>query len=72
MGRAIRACASSRSGAELVGIDVERSMAQIVAVGAATTGFAGAALSVLYQFVPDSHYAWIGLVCAWSCSAGLG
>jgi len=72
MGRAIRACASSRSGAALVGIDVERSMAQMFAIGAATTGFGGAALAVLYQFVPDTHYAWIGLVLCVVVLGGLG
>lgn len=71
-GRAIRACATSRDGATLVGIDVERSMAQMFAIGAATTGFGGAALSVLYQFVPDSHYVWIGRVLCVVILGGLG
>ena len=44
LGRAIRACSSNRDGASLVGIDVERTMAQMFAIGAATTAFAGAAL----------------------------
>jgi branched-chain amino acid transport system permease protein len=72
LGRSIRACATSRSGAELVGIDVERTMAQMFAIGCATTGFGGAALSVLYQFVPDSHYAWIGRVLCVVILGGLG
>jgi branched-chain amino acid transport system permease protein len=72
VGRAIRACATSRTGAELVGIDVERSMAQMFAIGSATTGFGGAALAVLYQFVPDSHYVWIGQVLCVVILGGLG
>lgn len=72
LGRAIRACAGSRDGAALVGIDVERTMAQMFAIGAATTGFGGAALSVLYQFVPDSHYVWIGRVLCVVILGGLG
>jgi branched-chain amino acid transport system permease protein len=72
LGRSIRACATSRTGAELVGIDVERTMAQMFAIGCATTGFGGAALSVLYQFVPDSHYVWIGRVLCVVVLGGLG
>ena len=72
IGRAIRACATSRTGAELVGIDVERSMAQMFAIGCATTGFGGAALAVLYQFVPDSHYVWIGRILCVVVLGGLG
>lgn len=72
LGRSIRACATSRSGAELVGIDVDRTMAQMFAIGAATTGFGGAALAVLYQFVPDSHYVWIGRVLCVVILGGMG
>jgi branched-chain amino acid transport system permease protein len=72
VGRSIRACATSRSGAALVGIDVERTMAQMFAIGAATTGFGGAALAVLYQFVPDSHYVWIGRVLCIVVLGGFG
>lgn len=72
LGRSIRACATSRTGAQLVGIDVERTMAQMFAIGCATTGFGGAALAVLYQFVPDSHYAWIGRVLCVVILGGLG
>jgi branched-chain amino acid transport system permease protein len=72
LGRSIRACATSRTGAALVGIDVERTMAQMFAIGCATTGFGGAALAVLYQFVPDSHYVWIGRVLCIVVLGGLG
>jgi branched-chain amino acid transport system permease protein len=72
LGRAIRACSSDRDGAALMGIDVERTMAQMFAIGAATTGFGGAALSVLYQFVPDSHYVWIGRILCVVILGGLG
>ena len=44
LGRAIRACATNRDSAALAGINVERTMAQMFAIGAATTGFGGAAL----------------------------
>jgi branched-chain amino acid transport system permease protein len=72
LGRAIRAAAANRDSAALVGITVERTMAAMFAIGAATTGFAGAALSVLYQFVPDSHYRWIGLILCVVILGGLG
>lgn len=72
LGRSIRACATSRDGAALVGIDVERTMAQMFAIGCATTGFGGGALAVLYQFVPDSHYVWIGRVLCVVVLGGLG
>ena len=42
------------------------------AVSSATTAFAGAALSVLYQFVPDSHTVWIGRVLCVVILGGLG
>jgi branched-chain amino acid transport system permease protein len=72
VGRAIRACASNRDGALLVGIDVERTQAQMFAIGAATTGFGGGALSVLYQFVPDSQDIWIGRILCVVILGGLG
>jgi branched-chain amino acid transport system permease protein len=72
VGRAIRACATNRAGAAVVGIDVERTMARMSGLGAATTGFAGAALSVLYQFVPDSHFVWIGRILCVVILGGLG
>ena len=72
LGRAIRACATNRDGAALVGIDVDRVVSQTFAIGAATTGFGGAALAVLYQFVPESHYVWIGRVLCVVILGGLG
>lgn len=72
VGRAIRACATNREGALLVGIDVERTQAQMFAIGAATTGFGGGALSVLYQFVPDSQDIWIGRILCVVILGGLG
>jgi branched-chain amino acid transport system permease protein len=47
-------------------------MAQMFAIGSATTGFGGAALAVLYQFVPDSHYVWFGEVLCVVILGGLG
>ena len=72
LGRAIRACSANRDSASLVGVDVDRTMAQMFAIGAATAGFGGAALSVLYNFVPDSHFVWIGRVLCVVILGGLG
>ncbi len=72
LGRAIRACSANRDSASLMGIDVERTMRQMFAIGAATTAFAGAGMSVLYQFVPDSHYIWIGRILCVVVLGGLG
>lgn len=72
LGRAIRACSANRDSASLVGIDVERTMSRMFAIGTATTAFAGAGLSVLYQFVPDSHYVWIGRILCVVILGGLG
>ena len=72
LGRAIRACSTNRDSASLVGVDVDRTMAQMFAIGAATTGYCGAALSVLYNFVPDSHFVWIGRVLCVVILGGLG
>lgn len=72
LGRAIRACSANRDSASLVGIDVERTMARMFAIGTATTAVAGAGLSVLYQFVPDSHYVWIGRILCVVILGGLG
>ncbi len=71
-GRAIRACSVNRDSAELVGINVERTMAQMFAIGAGTTAFAGAAMSVIYQFFPEAHFVWIGRILCVVILGGLG
>src|SRR5215218_8797612 len=58
-GRAIRAAAVNPSGAELVGIDIVRVSALTFAIGVGTVGAGGALVSVLYPFLPGSHYIWI-------------
>lgn len=72
LGRSIRACAANRDSAALVGIDVKTTMAQMFAIGVASTSLAGAALAVLFQFGPDSHYVWIGRVLCVVILGGLG
>ena len=72
-GPRIRACATSRTGAELVGIDVERSMAQMFAIGARDHRLrrrrAGRALPVRARLALRRGSA---ASCASSSSAGSG
>jgi branched-chain amino acid transport system permease protein len=58
-GRAIRASAVNPQGAQLVGVNVAAVAALTFAVGVAVTGAGGSIVSVLYPFLPGSHYVWI-------------
>lgn len=71
-GRAIRAASVNESGALLVGVGVGRVAALSFAIGIATLGAAGAMLSVIYPFVPGSHYQWIARLLAIVVLGGLG
>ena len=59
LGRAIRASAVNPQGAELVGVNVASVAALTFALGVASAGAGGAIASVLYPFLPGSHYQWI-------------
>jgi branched-chain amino acid transport system permease protein len=71
-GRAIRASAVNPQGAELVGVDVAAVAALTFAVGVATTGAGGSIVSVLYPFLPGSHYAWISRLLGIIVLGGMG
>jgi branched-chain amino acid transport system permease protein len=71
-GRAIRAASSNRQGAALVGVDIGRVSLVTFAVGVATVGAAGSMVSVLYPFLPGSHYIWIARVLSIIVLGGLG
>lgn len=71
-GRAIRAASVNESGAMLVGVGVGRIAAFSFAIGIATLGAAGAMTSVIYPFVPGSHYQWIARLLAIVVLGGLG
>jgi branched-chain amino acid transport system permease protein len=53
-GKAIRACAQSRPGARLMGIDVQRMFMLTTGIGASLTGIAGALLGPTYPFMPTT------------------
>src|SRR3954447_11933107 len=71
-GRAIRASAVNPQGAELVGVNVAAVAALTFAVGVATTGAGGSIVSVLYPFLPGSHYVWISRLLGIIVLGGMG
>ena len=71
-GRAIRAASANTEGASLVGVNIAGVSALTFAVGVATVGAAGSMVSVLYPFLPGSHYIWIARVLSIIVLGGLG
>ena len=71
-GRAIRASAVNPQGAELVGVSVASVAALTFAVGVATAGAGGSIVSVLYPFLPGSHYQWIARLLGIIVLGGMG
>jgi branched-chain amino acid transport system permease protein len=71
-GRAIRAASANTQGAMLVGVNIAGVSALTFAVGVATVGAAGSMVSVLYPFLPGSHYIWIARVLSIIVLGGLG
>lgn len=71
-GRAIRASSANAQGAALVGVNIAAVSAMTFAVGVATVGAAGSMVSVLYPFLPGSHYIWIARVLSIIVLGGLG
>lgn len=71
-GRAIRASSANSDGAALVGVNIAAVSALTFAVGIATVGAAGSMVSVLYPFLPGSHYIWIARVLSIIVLGGLG
>jgi branched-chain amino acid transport system permease protein len=71
-GRAIRAAAINPQGARLVGVNVAAVAAMTFAVGIAVTGAGGSIVSVLYPFLPGSHYVWISRTLGIIVLGGMG
>lgn len=71
-GRAIRASAVNPQGAQLVGVNVVAVATLTFAIGVATTGAGGSIVSVLYPFLPGSHYVWISRLLGIVVLGGLG
>ncbi|CAN5225023.1 branched-chain amino acid ABC transporter permease [soil metagenome] len=72
LGRAITAAAENPEGARFVGVDPAKVGTWIFAIAVGTTSFGGAALSFLFQFVPDTQDSWIGLTLSVVILGGLG
>jgi branched-chain amino acid transport system permease protein len=72
LGRAIRASAVNPQGAALVGVNVSAVAAMTFAVGVGATGAGGSIASVLYPFLPGSHYEWIARLLSIVVLGGLG
>jgi branched-chain amino acid transport system permease protein len=71
-GRAIRASAVNPAGAQLVGVNVGAVAAMTFALGVAVTGAGGSIVSVLYPFLPGSHYVWISRLLGIIVLGGMG
>ena len=71
-GRAIRASAVNPEGAQLVGVNIAAVAAMTFAVGIAVTGAGGSIVSVLYPFLPGSHYQWISRLLGIIVLGGMG
>ena len=72
LGRAIRASAVNPSGAALVGVNVSAVAALTFGVGVAAAGAGGSIVSVLYPFLPGSHYQWIARLLGIIVLGGMG
>ena len=72
LGRAIRASAVNPQGAELVGVRVGSVAAMTFAIGVASVGAGGSIVSVLYPFLPGSHYQWIARLLGIIVLGGMG
>jgi branched-chain amino acid transport system permease protein len=72
LGRAIRAVSENVASARLVGVNSRKVAALTFAIGVATTGAGGSIASVLYPFLPGSHYQWISRLLGIIVLGGMG
>lgn len=72
LGRAIRASAVNPQSAELVGVNVAGVAALTFALGVASAGAGGSIASVLFPFLPGSHYQWIARLLGIIVLGGMG
>ena len=72
LGRAIRASSQNVAAARLMGVDVSAVAAVAFAIGVATTGAGGSLISVLYPFMPATHYQWISRLLGIIVLGGMG
>jgi branched-chain amino acid transport system permease protein len=72
LGRSIRAVSENVGSARLVGVNARKVAALTFAIGVATAGAGGSMASVLYPFLPGSHYQWISRLLGIIVLGGMG
>lgn len=72
LGRAIRAVSENVSSARLVGVNPKKVAALTFAIGVGMAGAGGSIASVLYPFIPGSHYQWISRLLGIIVLGGMG
>jgi branched-chain amino acid transport system permease protein len=72
LGRSIRASASSEDAARLVGVNIPMVAAITFALGAASAGAGGAAISIMGSFLPGMQILWITRMLSIVVLGGLG
>jgi branched-chain amino acid transport system permease protein len=72
VGGSIRATMQNRTAAQIVGVNVRRTMAISFGVGIALAGASGSLLSFLFPFFPASHWEWVPIMLALVVLGGLG
>lgn len=72
IGGSIRATMQNRTAAQIVGVNVRRTMALSFGIGIALAGASGTLLSFLFPFFPASHWEWVPIMLALVVLGGLG
>lgn len=71
-GRGIRAMASNRDAARMLGIDTDRLSMLLFGIGTALAGAGGVAMAMVFTFVPQLHLNWLTLAILVVVIGGLG
>ncbi|MFP3914929.1 MAG: branched-chain amino acid ABC transporter permease [Actinomycetota bacterium] len=71
-GRGIRAMASNRDAARIMGIDTERLSMLLFGIGTALAGTGGVAMAMIFPFTPGDHLNWLTLAILVVIVGGLG
>lgn len=72
VGRGIRAMASNRDAARILGIDTERLSMLLFGIGTALAGTGGVAMGMIFPFTPGDHLKWLTLAILVVIVGGLG
>lgn len=72
LGRGIRAMASNRDAARILGVDTERLSMLLFGIGTALAGTGGVAMAMIFPFTPGDHLNWLTLAILVVIIGGLG